>query len=102
MCPFNRLTSGDTMLSPGGPRRRDSHVSLVETYQPLLLHGARHAAGSVVACTRAGSAASSAAGAATAATATPQSAATPAAGRADCALPRCVAGTGPDGIDLSA
>src|SRR5262245_18930392 len=91
----------------------DAHVSLVKTHQSRLLHCAGSTDGSVsgiIACVRSRSAgptatstaAAATASAATATAASPYTAASAAAGGADCTLSRCIVGTGVDRINLSA
>src|SRR5262245_27136963 len=101
----------------------DAHVSLVKTHQPPLLHCGGCADGfvsGIIACVRsrsagpaatstaaAGTASAATASAATASAATasaanPYTAASAAAGGADCTLSRCIVGTGVDRINLSA
>src|SRR5262245_3074791 len=90
-----------------------AHVSLAKAHQSQLLHCAGGTDGSVsgiIACVRsrsAGPAATSTAAAGTASAATasaanPYTAASAAAGGADCTLSRCIVGTGIDRINLSA
>src|SRR5499426_843403 len=85
-----------------------AHVSLVKAHQSQLLHCAGGTDGSVsgiIACVRsrsAGPAATSTAAAGTASAANPYTAASAAAGGADCTLSRCIVGTGVDRINLSA
>src|SRR5262245_35502593 len=86
----------------------DAHVSLVKAHQPQLLHCTGNTDGSVsgiIACVRsrsAGPTATSTAAGATASAAGPYTAASAAAGGADCTLSRCIVGTGVDRINLSA
>src|SRR5262245_5790801 len=102
------MNSTARMFFPDVVNEGDAHVSLVKAHQSQLLHCAGSTDGSVgvvvncVGSRSAGPTATSTAAGATASAAGPYTAASAAAGGADCTLSRCIVGTGVDRINLSA